>query len=296
MAGLPDFIVIGAPRSGTTWLYKQLAQHPAVFLPENKEPRFFAVAGREVGPFTGPGDDVWSSGLVAAQADYEQLFAAAGDACKGEASTDYLYQGAYAAPRLRELVPDVRIVAILRDPVQRAHSAWRLLTHSGHETLSFEDGLAAEPQRIADGWAWWWHYSQHGFYARNLRPYVETFGADQLLVLPYDDIEHDPQRFLDTVTEFIGISPVAGRELAERVNEAPLTRSVRKSARETSLKSVVKGAVPDPAWRAARRVLDRFTLYKPPVGEEARSTLLDAYRADSQQLEELLGRRFQLRL
>jgi hypothetical protein len=289
---LPDFVVIGAPRSGTTWLYKQLSLHPGVFLPkDNKEPRFFAVREGESPVFTGPGDDVWSSGLVANRADYEQLFATAGDRCKGEASTDYLYRGSVAASTMRELVPSVRIVAILRNPVERAYSAWRFLTHSGHETASFEAGLAAEPQRIADGYAWWWHYTRHGFYARNLQPYLETFPREQILLLSYDDLVESPQAFLDTVTEFIGVEPLRGEDLGERVNEAPLTRAVRRSARGTLLAR----AVPASARGRARAALDRLTLYKPPVGDESSSKLTALYRPDLEQLEELTGRRFDLR-
>jgi len=281
----PHFVVIGAPRSGTTWLYKQLAASPEIYMPENKEPRFLAVddPGQQ---FHGPGDDVWASGLVRTGAAYEALFADArpGQRC-GEASTDYLYRGAVAAPHLRALVPEARVVAILRDPVERAHSAWRLLVHSGHETLSFEEGLAAEEQRIADGWGWWWHYSQHGFYARNLRPWLEAFPREQLLVVGYAEIEADPQGVLDRVTEHVGVGRIAGLNLAERVNEAPLTRSVRKSASRSGLRRLA----PPGMRRAARGLLDRLTLYKPPVGDEARATLERAYAKDLAELPDLLG-------
>jgi hypothetical protein len=281
----PDFVVIGAPRSGTTWLYKHLAASGDIFMPENKEPRYLAVDD-ENAVFHGPGDDVWASGLVRTREAYDALFAGARDGQRtGEASTDYLYRGAVAAPKLRSLAPGARLVAILRDPVERAHSAWRLLVHSGHESLSFEDGLAAEPQRIADGWGWWWHYAQHGFYARNLRPWLDTFPREQLLVLGYAEIEADPQGVLDRVTEHIGAERIQGENLGERINEAPLTRSVRKSAGRSALRRVVPPAV----WSAARSLVDRVTLYKPPVGDEARETLERAYAKDLDELAGLVG-------
>jgi hypothetical protein len=294
---LPDFIVIGAPRSGTTWLYEQLSHHPQVYLPENKEPRFFAIEAGEVPTFTGPGDDVWSSGIVAERERYEELLADAGACCKGEASTDYLYRGPVAAKAMRELVPSVRIVAILRNQAVRAHSAWRLLVHSGFEPLSFEDALRAEEERISQGWAWWWHYTQHGFYARNLAPYFDTFPRDQILLLPYDDVAHRPQAVLDTVTDFIGVSRMAGHDVHGRVNAAPLTRSLRRSIRDSPrLASVARRIVPATALRGARSLIDRFTLYTPPVEAEPGSSLTDLYRSDHELLQEMAGRTFDLAL
>lgn len=288
---LPDFVVIGAPRSGTTWLYTQLSRHPGLYLPDNKEPRFLAVDPGEPPVFTGPGDDAWAQGMVVGRDEYERLFAAAGDRRKGEASTDYLYQGAATARNMRELVPSVRLVAILRNPAERAHSAWRYLRRLGHETLSFDEALAAEQRRIAEGWAWCWHYAQHGFYGRNLAPFLETFPADRILVLAYADLARRPQALLDEVTEFVGVAPLRGERLDERVNEVALTRELPRAPVGAGL---AKRALPAPVLRAAGAAIGRFSLYKPSLGRRSRSRLAALFERDLALLEELTGRRLEL--
>ncbi len=131
---LPDLLLVGAPKAGTTALHVALAQHPQLCMSTPKEPKFFLADGPPptVG---GPGDAKTYSEYVWRRPDYERLrqHAAPGQ-LKGESTTLYL-QDAAAHRRIRETVPDAKLVAVLRDPVDRAHSNWSHLRSAGLEPV-----------------------------------------------------------------------------------------------------------------------------------------------------------------
>ena len=146
---LPDFLLLGAPKCGTSALHAALARHPELFLSEPKEPKFFLTDGPPPSSGGGPGDlPTWGE-HVWRRDDYEALFAAApaGARC-GESTVFYLYD-LDAQRRIRTLLPDARLVAVLRDPAERAHSNWAHLRGAGLEPeADFADGSG--PRTRAD--------------------------------------------------------------------------------------------------------------------------------------------------
>ena len=111
---LPNFLIIGAAKSGTSSVFAYLGQHPQVFASPSKEPNYFALADQRVA-FTGPGDEIINQASITDVRQYQALFRTAKSASAvGEASTLYLYSPA-AAAAIRRHIPDVRIIAILRD-------------------------------------------------------------------------------------------------------------------------------------------------------------------------------------
>ena len=133
MGRLPDFLLLGAPKCGTSALHAALARHPGLFLSEPKEPKFFLTDGPPPSSGGGPGDlPTWGE-HVWNRDDYEALFAAAppGALC-GESTVFYLYDRD-AQARIRKLLPDARLIAVLRDPAERAHSNWAHLRGAGLE-------------------------------------------------------------------------------------------------------------------------------------------------------------------
>jgi hypothetical protein len=137
---LPDFLMIGAQKSGTSAIYAYLSQHPQVFTSENKEPGFFAFEGLQRS-FAGPDDARAGRDIVRDLERYRRLFREVGDKARaGEASSIYLY-APQAAERIHHYIPNAKLIAVLRDPVDRAYSAYRHLVRDGRESLSFEGGL-----------------------------------------------------------------------------------------------------------------------------------------------------------
>ena len=185
---LPDFFVIGVPKAGTTALHVALARHRQLFLSRLKEPKFFLCDGPPPAR-GGPGDARSYREWVWRREDYEALFAAApAGTLRGESSPFYLYDRE-AQRRLHESVPAARLIAVLRDPVDRAHSNWAHLRSAGLEPESdFVAACRREEERAAAGWAPFWQYVSLGRYGEQLGGLYQRFPRDQVLPLRYRDL------------------------------------------------------------------------------------------------------------
>src|SRR5579859_1592750 len=204
---LPDFLVIGAPKAGTTALHTALAAHPGLFMSPVKEPKFFLTDGPPPTRGGGPGDvQTWRE-HVWRRDDYEALFAdAPAGALRGESTPFYLYDHD-AQRRISELIPCVKMIVILRDPVERAHSNWTHLWSAGLEPVSdFVRACAQEDVRVAAGWAPFWHYTRLGRYGEQLDRALSLFGREQVLVLRYRLLIDDPGAALDRICAFLGVA------------------------------------------------------------------------------------------
>jgi hypothetical protein len=190
----PDFAVIGVPKAGTTALYDALVQHPDLFLPSVKEPKFFLSDGPPPSR-GGPGDAQTFQEHIWKPAQYQALFADSPEhASRGEVTPFYLYDLA-AQRRLHRLRPDAKLVVILRDPVERAHSNWQHLRSAALETeADFVTACARELKRKADGYDSFWHYISLGLYGQQLEHLFTLFPREQVLVFRYRDLRDDRSR------------------------------------------------------------------------------------------------------
>ncbi len=284
----PDFYIVGAPKAGTTSLYRYLRQHPGIFLSGVKEPRFFV-------------DTEFYRGLspphcrkVQTVDDYLALYADAPEqALLGDASPQHLYsQG--AASRIHEFTPNARIVALLRSPVDRAYSHYCLYRRIGLERSSFEEAIACESWRPGT-----LRYVEHGFYMAQLRPYLDRFGADAVAVLFTDDLRRDPSDVCRRVCAFLGVDQGVHIDTSTRHNQGTLPRSAALArcwrsiaSGDTVAKRVARHVVASVVRRAARTAAQRLLLTRriPPMREDTRRDLAGRYRADVAELEKWTGR------
>jgi hypothetical protein len=204
---LPDFLLIGAAKCGTSALHAALARHPRLFLSEPKEPKFFLTDGPPPRDGGGPGDAATWGEHVWRREDYAALFNhAPTDALCGESTVFYLYDKS-AQRRIRTHLPHARLIAVLRDPVERAHSNWCHLRGAGLEPESdFLAALDREPTRVAAGWAHFWHYTAQGRYGEQLDHLYTLFAPEQVLLLRYRDLRDRPVEVADRVCGFLGVS------------------------------------------------------------------------------------------
>lgn len=207
---LPTFLVIGAAKAGTTSLAAYLATHPDIFIPPGiKEPNFFAFPEGLPEP-RGPVPAHVLRRLLYSwsrtdEPGYRALFApGAGHRARGEASVRYLYFPGTAG-RVRAMIPEVRLVAVLREPAARLVSHWNMNRQLQIEPLDLRAALAAEPARIARGWGWDWHYAALGRYAAQLEPWYAAFPAERIAVFLYDDFVADPLGTLRAICRHIGV-------------------------------------------------------------------------------------------
>ncbi|RYX85302.1 sulfotransferase [bacterium] len=224
----PNFIIIGAAKAGTTAIYHYLNQHPQVYLTPLKETNYFALRGQQLN-FQGPGDDLYVNRLsITAPEAYRAQFDGVRDEIAiGEASPLYLYHPLVAG-RIHEELPDTKIIAILRDPVSRAYSAYLHLIRDGREPhRDFETAMNHEQQRIADNWEHIWHYVSMGRYYEQLQRYYDLFPAENIKTYLYRELLFDPRSLLHDIQRFIGVDEQFTCNTSMRYNEASLPHELR---------------------------------------------------------------------
>jgi hypothetical protein len=297
----PDFYIVGQPKSGTTALYEALRSHPQIFMPELKEPVYFATElPRQAHRYTAP----------ATLDEYLALFAPAlPGQLTGEASASYLWSRA-AARGIADQRPDARIVAILREPASFLRSFHLQMVQSQNESekdlgraLALEDARR-EGRKIPrrSSWPQLLLYSEQVRYVEQLRRYHEAFGSEQVLTLIYDDFRADNVGTVRKVLGFLGVdvnSPVnlteanpSVRMRSQQLDEMVNSLSVGRGPLSRAVKGVVKAIVPQGLRRGALRATQRrFVVAEPePPDERLVLDLRRIYRDEVVALGEYLDR------
>ena len=182
---LPNFLLVGAPKCGTTAIASHMAQHPDIYMSAIKEPKYFTAQSIPF-PLRGPGDEFVENFTVKTLDIYKKLFQRLnGEKAVGEASVDNLYFPEQVIPLIKTLLGDVKIIIVLRNPVDRAFSAYKNLLRDGRETLTFEEGLRIEPQRRLKGYEYLWRYQDLGFYYERVKAYMAHFTHVKVLILEH---------------------------------------------------------------------------------------------------------------
>ena len=197
---LPNFIIVGSAKCGTTSLYNYLKQHPQVFMPLLKEPGFFTGA--------------WPH-LVNSEKEYRELFdGAQGKIAIGEASPMYIEDQSVPQKMIDFLGPDTRIIIILRNPIDRAFSLWgHLHYHSMVEPLSFEDALSVERERSESEelknqdiyYPGIFMYYRGGLYTEKVRRFLDTFGEKNVYVIIFEEFMQDLRNSIKDLYKFLGV-------------------------------------------------------------------------------------------
>ena len=215
LAHAPNLHLIGAPRSGTSFLFSMLAEHQEIFAPPIKEPHYYladswSLEGFE---FTGPLNDylngrrksVWG-GLLKSPDDYSKLYSPGASAkWRLEGTPNYFAEGAWMAERIVEHAGDeVRAIVILRDPVERICSHYQLFRQLGWENLGFSEALKAGPERLEKGWAPTWDYLRYSQYEQKVAEWTEVFG-ERLKVINFDDLRWRPKEVVRDIEAWLGV-------------------------------------------------------------------------------------------
>ncbi|MBA2713836.1 MAG: sulfotransferase, partial [Rubrobacteraceae bacterium] len=222
---MPNFLIIGAMKAGTTALYSYLEQHPEVYMSPVKEPNFFCFEGETL-DFRAPQDQEGINRTSVTHIDdYRALFRGVrGEAAVGEASHWYLYHPK-APERIRRHVPDARLIAVLRDPVERAYSQFLHFVRDGQEPLTvFAQALGEEERRMRDHWAFG-RYASRGFYYSQLRRYYDLFDRSRIKVYLYEDLKADAPALLQDTFRFLEVDPTFVPELSVQPNVSGIPRN-----------------------------------------------------------------------
>jgi hypothetical protein len=290
------FFVAGAARSGTTSLHRYLAQHPDVFLPPNK-PRFLVLMEDSWG-WKGPGDAGLLQNSTKSVSAYASLYATRqNERAVGDVSTPYLYNVSTAV-RLREAFPTAKVVVLLRNPADRAYSAFQIQRRRGLEPLAdFEAALDAEAERIEAGWSYAWHYRSMGFYGEQLQRYYDVFPREQILVATHDELRTNALSLTQTCYRFLDVDDMFAPDTSVVHNPSGVSRIPfvdRALLQPTRLRQLVRRVVPRRIRRRAGRsealssVMNK-NLHKPELPGASRRKLLDSYQKDIERLQLLTG-------
>ena len=291
---LPNFFIIGAAKAGTTALFWYLRPHPEIYLPDVKEPRFFSYDPSESTRYGGPGAQRLIESAVKDMAAYEALYqGVAHEKAVGDVSPAYL-RSPVAARRIRETVPDARIVAVLRDPVERAYShfLYNLQTGWEHEK-DFERVLSMRERREREHWWRKWDYVGNGLYHEQLSRYLELFEPDRIRVYLYEELLDDPRALVGDLLRFLGVDPSARLDVSGRHNVTGLPKSERVNrllSGPNPVRGAAKALLPRRLRTRVRSQIERRNLHKPEMSPRARALLCEIYRDDVCRLEQLIAR------
>lgn len=270
----PGFIGIGVQKSATTWIYDNLHDHPEVCVSEVKEINFFSHH--------------YDHGFQW----YERHFAPSDRTqIRGEISPSYFYEPA-VPERIARYAPTVKLLLVLRDPVERAISNHKHEVRERHfmgPDLDFESGLANNPT-----------YVEQGLYATHLRRWLQFFPREQIHIVLFEDVVNDPMRVAIGVFRFLGIDEShVSKALNEASNAGHINRSPQLHEARRRLRLAIAGAGLGRAWEGLAR-LGLRKVYReynrlpsealvPPVSEETRRALRRRFDGEIKELEQLVG-------
>lgn len=280
---LPNFLVIGAQKAGTTWLYDVLRRHPDIFLPETKELSYFCQLdsdGNELNHFSRL-DLAWYEGFFSAQ-DTETAI--------GEISPMYLCDE-MAPRRIASTFPSIKLIAALRDPVERAASEYWMTFNKRASMPPLAEILEKDNDLIL----------RRGLYGGQLETYFSLFPRENILVLVFEEMMADRDAALDHICRFLGVDPaLQPREgLDEASNPATAYRSrwlhttsvkVATALRASKALSWLPRLLKKMGFNERVKSLNAMDFRKPPLTAEERSALRRYYAGDRGKLEGLLGR------
>jgi hypothetical protein len=273
---LPDFIVIGAQKAGTSTLYATLSAHPRVAMALRSEVEYFGDPRK----------------LARGPDYYRRFFPEAPDGVLvGEVSPGYLFKPG-APEEISALLPDVRLIASLRDPVDRAFSAWKMQISKGSDLRPFGKAVREEG-----------HYIDIGRYGEQLSRYLGYFPRDRMRLLFFEELQEDPDAFFGKVAEFLGIQPAGGQVMAENPGGMPRSRMVtralnagfrmREFLRRTPFRPLVDNLFVD---QMSRRLRNRIAAANRDPGLTAAAPnpddvayIRDRLQGDRELLREILG-------
>lgn len=201
----PNFLVIGAAKAGTTSLHKYLAQHPELFVPPlKKEPQFFLIWNNDDQKRQYLKEGYPEFNEIDTFQKYSDLFCAGIDKIRGESSPQYLsYRG--VAKKIHSLVPDMKIIVVLRNPTERAFSQYRMMKKRKREFAPFETAIHEEMIDGRTGLPFDQRYLQWGRYAEQLHDYFRLFPPSQISVHLFEELVEDTHLFLKNIFRFLNV-------------------------------------------------------------------------------------------
>ncbi len=282
----PNFLIVGASKSGTTSLAKYLSLHPQIFIPAKKEPRFLISEVIKSVSRKDPSYNYLRKNSTLDLRKYLELFDGKTEKAIGEGSVHYLFHHDVAIPNIiKHLGPETKIIILLRNPVDRAISNWR---YQDKDFLDFKSALEKEEERIRLNYNSFWHYKKTGFYYEQVKAYLDNF--EHVKTILFEDFVTKTSAIVEEIFEFLDVQPDFKIDSFKQYNQSSIT-VVPKSGPLKFLFRTQKGInlfkhlvrlklVPKAFWLDKKKMVDT----------QDRLVLKKSYLDDVSKLQRLLNR------
>ena len=290
---LPNFLVAGFPKCGSTSLYYYLQEHPEVFLPKQKELHYFTydiISEQKAGK----GDVEIKKFHVGNLEDYQQCYVEVdNELAIGDVSPSYAnYEE--AIPKIKKTLGEQpKIVVTLRDPIQRAYSNYLHLVREERESLDFYDALIEEENRKSMGYADFWYYTFNSQYYEKIKRLKEHF--ENVYVITFEEFLQNPELGMRELFQFLEVDPdFVPENLHTKFNPGgvyrknPVTRFIFS---QNKLKTLVKKTVPiTPGMKQLKlKTINKYKESTPPMDEKAEAFLVDKFKDEAVKLNRDFG-------
>jgi hypothetical protein len=279
---MPNFIMIGVAKAGTTSFFHYLDQHPQIFMAPIKATNFFGYEDARDWKWADEGDaPLLQNFPVKTFEAYEASFAGATDEIAvGEVSPQY-FRCPTAAQRIHDCIPHVKLVLSLRNPAARAFSGFIMRTRRGEAVKGFYEELTLQSSHVKEG-----------FYYRRLKRYLDIFPKEQIKIYVFEEFKKEPAKTLVDLYDFLGVDTSFAPDTAVKHNPAaiPKVRLLNRLFYNPTLINITKSVVPDGLQEKLKQVQQLNLRTAPKLPADLRSKLLNFYREDIFRLETLLDR------
>jgi len=305
----PNFFLVGAPKAGTTSLYRYLDQHPEIYMSPIKEPHYFADEIREENfdghmramaaqrnkalrqYLEGSVTEKFSGGPISDWRDYLKLFRAAEqEKAVGEASTCYLWSRT-APSHIAAAFPNARIIIVLRDPAERAFSQYRHMLSFAEREIPFraylDAGIEERNTRIGETYPFLWF----GLYAGQITRYLSHFARENVHIAFYQEFVADPKAFVAAIYKFLGVDDAFRPDMSEHHMQAavPQLYALNRGLKRSGVWALARSMSPPGLRRRLRRLAYRPS-HSAAMASGERARLVEFYREDIQRLSLIVQR------
>lgn len=289
---MPNFVIMGVQKAGTTSIYDYLRQHPQIYMSPLKETHFFQQewTDEEIE------EAIRAYGISKPRTlkDYLKLFADVKDEIAiGEASPNYLLYHETSVPLIAKYIPHAKLIAVLRNPVDRAYSDYLMNVREGRNKRSLIEQATYRSQQS--------HVIRKGFYYEGLKHFYDVFGSQQVKTFLYDDLKADAAKFMETMYNFLEVEPLFTpntNKIAQKA-QVPKNQGINKLLQQnnplrSSIAKMLKVVFPVETRQKLRTQLVQFNMDNenqiPSLSPQDRQTLQELYRHDVIKLQELIDR------
>lgn len=294
---LPDFLIVGAAKSGTTSLYHYLRGHPQIFMPENKEPWFFSFMGNDTS-FESP-DPL--NGIIHEISTYAELFEnASTHQIIGEASPSYLYTYETAIENIQQLYQEkstkLKIVIILRTPSERAFSQYKHFKKNCQEPLSFAKAIQQNviKERLNNNWSIFYDYIGFGLYYKQVKAYLDNF--DKVKIIFFEDFKNNTEQVVKDLLQFLGADEqIVPDNIGEQYNVSRVLRTDTLTPLyrflffgNNKFKKMVANLLPKSLKDKTEALIRQILLKQKTIPAKEKKKLESLYETDYKKLVELI--------